>query len=758
MRNLLYIGASVLGLAITAQGAPLPAAEGGRVADYERAVRLKNSVRDLVLRDRIKHAWSADGTRLLFETRTAPDRHECFAVGGAEGVISPAFDGRRVAVALAAVATNAAGWTGPGFDQMRIANDGSVQFEWNGRRWAFAPASATVSEVPAGVESPAAAPSAPRTDAPRRRRRSAEYNGPRGDRSPNGQYQVFFRDHNLWIRTGGNDEAALTTDGREGDAYEGPVHWAPDSSRVVVYRTLRPPERQIHIVEPAPSDQLQPRLHTLAYAKPGDPIANPQPRLFDPAARREVPIAPHLSPTPWFLGDVRWMPDSRTFTFFYNERGHQRLRIVSVEGATGAARALVDEQSETFIDYSSKLDLYWLDDTRELIWMSERSGWNHLYLYDTVTGAVKNPITSGEWLVKRVLHVDREKRRIWFVCLGAIPGQDPYQEHIARANLDGTGFVLLTDGNGTHGFDFDPARPYFLCWWSRPDHPRTYELRETETGRKVCELSRSDWTRLQAAGWRAPEPFVAKGRDGATDIYGLIHRPTNFDPGRRYPVIENIYAGPQDISVPKPAVYWSLAMDLAELGFIVVEIDGMGTNWRSKKFHDVCWKNLGDAGFPDRIAWIRAAAAKYPQMDLARVGIFGGSAGGQNAMRALIAHNDFYHAAAADCGCHDNRMDKIWWNEQWMGWPVGPHYEEQSNVTQAHRMKGRLLLSYGGMDRNVDPASTPQVVQALIQADKDFELVYLPQADHGAGAEGYGWRRTRDFFVRSLLGVEPRAR
>ena len=259
---------------------------------------------------------------------------------------------------------------------------------------------------------------------------------------------------------------------------------------------------------------------------------------------------------------------------------------------------------------------------------------------------------------------------------------------------------------------------------------------------------------LLATGWKAPERFVAKGRDGTTDIYGVIFRPTNLDPKKKYPVIEDIYAGPQDSFVPKAFAAFREPQALAELGFIVVQIDGMGTSNRSKAFHDVCWKNLGDAGLPDRILWMKAAAAKYPYMDLTRVGIYGVSAGGQDALRALLAHPDFYKVGVAACGCHDNRMDKIWWNEQWMGWPVGPHYAEQSNVTNAHKLQGKLLLIVGEMDHNVDPASTMQVVNALIKADKDFDLLVVPGAGHGIGG-AYGVRRMRDFFVRHLLGVEP---
>jgi dipeptidyl aminopeptidase/acylaminoacyl peptidase len=248
-----------------------------------------------------------------------------------------------------------------------------------------------------------------------------------------------------------------------------------------------------------------------------------------------------------------------------------------------------------------------------------------------------------------------------------------------------------------------------------------------------------------------PEPFAAKGRDGKTDIFGVIYRPSHFSPKKKYPVVEAIYAGPHGQFVPKDFGAFHGPQRLAELGFIVVQIDGMGTNWRSKAFHDVCWKNLKDAGFPDRIAWMQAAAIKYPFMDLFRVGIYGGSAGGQNAMRAVLDHADFYKAAAADCGCHDNRMDKVWWNEAWMGWPVDESYAKNSNVTDAHKLGGKLLLTVGMLDRNVDPSSTMQVVDALIKADKDFEFIAFPSGGHGAGGSPYGTRRREEFFVQHLL-------
>jgi dipeptidyl aminopeptidase/acylaminoacyl peptidase len=576
--------------------------------------------------------------------------------------------------------------------------------------------------------------------------------------SPDGRWTVVLKDYNLRLRPKqGGDEATLTTDGTAGHSYSPRVHWSADSSKFVSMKTRSAEERTVTLVESSPKDQVQPKVQTLKYAKPGDALPVAKPHLFDVAARKEIPVADALFPTPWSIDGVRWNGDGSRFLFVYNQRGHQILRVVAVDAATGEAKAVVDEQSPTFIDYAHKQFLRFVDAAGELIWMSERDGWNHLYLYDATSGAVKNQITKGPWIVRGVDRVDEAARRIWFRAGGIHPGQDPYHVHFCRINFDGTGLVILTEGDGTHSIQSSPGGRYYVDTWSRVDLAPVTELRRSADGKKICDLERADASVLLGAGWKAPERFVAKGRDGTTDIYGVLYRPTTFDPARKYPVIESIYAGPQGSFVPKSFREYQSGMSMAELGFIVVQIDGMGTSNRSKAFHDVCWKNLGDSGFPDRILWMKAAAAKYPFMDLSRVGIYGGSAGGQSALRALLAHGDFYKAAVADCGCHDNRMDKVWWNELWMGWPVGPHYAEQSNVTQAGKLQGKLLLIVAELDKNVDPSSTMQVVNALVKADKDFDLLVVPGAGHGVGSGPYGSRRTKDFFVRHLLCVEPRS-
>ncbi len=575
--------------------------------------------------------------------------------------------------------------------------------------------------------------------------------------SPNKKWRIQIRDRNVTLFDIENKkETTLTTDGSDDGYYVNQFFWSPDSKYVFSLFETPGQSRKIQMIESSPRRQLQPRLHSMTYVKPGDKIRTRRVVLFDIKDKKQVNVSSKLFKTPWSISQFRWNKDGTEFLFRYNQRGHQVMRIVGVNSATGKTRAVIDEQSKTFIDYRYKSFAMHLPETNEIIWRSERDGWNHLYLYDSKTGKVKNQITRGPWVVRDVRRVDREKRKIWFSASGIYPEQDPYYLHECHIDFDGKNLVVMTAGDGTHSIRYSPDRKFIIDTYSRVDMPSVTELREVATGKKVCELARSDASELLATGWKMPQRFVAKGRDGKTDIHGVIYFPSNYDPKKKYPVIEYIYAGPHGSFVPKRFSVRRAEKATAELGFIMVQIDGMGTSNRSKAFHDVCWKNLGDSGFPDRILWMKAAAKKHPAMDLSRVGIYGGSAGGQSSTRALLAFGDFYKVAVSDCGCHDNRMDKIWWNEQWMGWPIGPHYAEQSNVTQAKNLKGKLFLIVGELDRNVDPASTMQVVNALIKANKDFDLLVVPGAGHGIGSRPYGMRRTRDFFVRHLLGVEPR--
>jgi dipeptidyl aminopeptidase/acylaminoacyl peptidase len=609
---------------------------------------------------------------------------------------------------------------------------------------------------------------------PRRRRRGRQAPESSASTSPDGSVTVFTRANNLWLKTtADNSEVQLTTDavaentfrrdasrargmGMEYDLPDFPedsvdAHWAPNSKAVVAFQTTRVEERITYYIESTPADRLQPKLQSYPYFKPGDALPIARPRLFRIEERKEIPVSNELFPNPWSLDLIRWSDDGSRFWMMYNERGHQRMRILEVTVETGAVRAIVDEHSPTFIHYSSegKHEQRWLQDN-QLLWASERSGWNHLYRYDLSSGQVMNPVTSGEWNLRRIEHIDEDSDTLWFYAVGIRPDQDPYHEHFCRVRLDGSELTILTEGDGTHDIEWSPDRRWFIDRYSRVDLPPVTELR-TADGKLLCVLETADASEVLKERGSYPGRFVAKGRDGVTDIWGIVHRPKNFDESKSYPVIENIYAGPHDHHVPKAfRPGFGHQHQIADAGFIVVQIDGMGTAWRSKAFHDVCYRNLRDAGFPDRILWMKSLKEKIPQIDLTRVGIYGGSAGGQNAMSALLWHGDFYKAAVADCGCHDNRMDKIWWNEQWMGVPEGNYYQDNSNRENAHRLQGSLMLVVGELDRNVDPATTTQVAKKLIDADKDFEFLLVPGAGHGACETPWASKRRTEFFVREL--------
>ena len=581
--------------------------------------------------------------------------------------------------------------------------------------------------------------------------------------SPDKKWEAYVKDNNLYLsplwdekeKDKPKEEIALTMDGTANLRYDGwSIIWSPDSRKLATVKVRDVQERRIPLIESSPSSQKQPILQWRDYAKPGDVLPVYLPVLFDVEARKQMALNVTPYENQFYLNLTGWREDSRAFTFEFNQRGHQRYVIGEVSAADGSIRHLVDEQTKTFIYYYNNYR-YDLDDGKELLWISERDGWRHLYLIDGTSGQVKRQVTKGEWVLRQVDYVDETNRVVYFTASGFNKGEDPYNLHYCRINLDGTGFTDMTPENGNHRVTFSADRSYFTDVYSRPDLPPVSQLKRTSDVSVVAGLQRCDVSALQAEGWQMPEVFCAKGRDGQTDIWGNIYRPMHFDASKSYPVVEFIYAGPHDSHVDKdfkPAHH--LVSKLVELGFIVVSIDGMGTSNRSKAFHDVCWKNLKDAGFPDRIAWMKAAGAKYKYMDLNRVGIYGWSAGGQNAMAALLFHNDFYKVAVALCGCHDNRMDKIWWNEQWMGYPIDASYSTSSNVDNAYRLKGKLLLINGELDDNVDPASTLQVVSALMKANKNFELLYLPGKTHSLGGP-FEMHKMHDFFVKNLLGQEP---
>jgi dipeptidyl aminopeptidase/acylaminoacyl peptidase len=735
-------------------------------ADYERAAGLRARYESLVTNVPDAATWIGDTHRFWYR-RSVSGGHEFVVVEATTGEKRPAFDHARLATTLSRAASGEWKATTLPFNTFRFVDgERAIEFQYEQARWTCSLADdRCVKGEAIGAEPP---PGALRgVNGPVRGPHVSPATTPK--RSPDGTWEALIHNHNLAIRRAGTQAITLLShDGTEGNAYElTSVVWSPDSSKLAAYRVRPGYRRTVHYVESSPEDQVQPRHWTLQYAKPGDQLDLEQPAIFHVDPARQISVSNELFPNPYELSNLVWRKDGRAVTFEYNQRGHQVYRIIEIDAATGQTRAVVSEEPKTFFYYNAANDSrssgkrfrHDVADGADVIWMSERDGWNHLYLIDGRTGRVKSQITKGDWPVRGVQKVDEEKRQIWFSAGGMNAGQDPYFLHYYRINFDGSGLTPLTTEAADHQVAYSADLQYFVDTYSRVDLAPVSELRRTADRSLVSTLERVDLTALVKAGWKAPEVFTAKGRDGRSDIWGLIFRPTTFDPARKYPVIENIYAGPHGSHVPKSFSAFSSSQAQAELGIIVVQIDGMGTSNRSKAFHDVAWQNLGDAGFPDRILWHKAAAAEYPSYDITRVGIYGGSAGGQNSMGALLFHSDFYKVAVSYAGCHDNRMDKIWWNEQWMGFPIGPQYSASSNVDHAGRLQGKLLLVVGELDTNVDPASTMQVVSALLKANKTFDLLVVPGENHNAARGGtfgrYGQRKQYDFFVQHLLGAMP---
>ena len=573
--------------------------------------------------------------------------------------------------------------------------------------------------------------------------------------SPDGKWTAFIKNDNVYVRemaTG--KEKQLSQDGTLSNYYSSYIQWSPDSKSVVSCR-IRPVEkRYVYYVESSPVDQAQPKLHKQEYAKPGDELRFKVPCIFEVESGRRLIPSTELFSHQYELSGPMWNADSKAITFEYNERGHKVYRVLEMSAVDGSVRTLIEEKEEKYVNYP-RIYRNYLSDGKRIIWSSERDNYNHLYLYDRATGKPLNQITKGEWYVRGVQHVDEANEVIYFSANGMKKGEDPYLIHYYKINFDGSNLVELTPEEGMHQCWYSSDYKYLVDVYSKVDQAPIAVLRDAKNGKIRMQLDKADISALLANGWKAPEVFSAKGRDGKTDMWGVIYRPSNFDPSKKYPVIEYIYSGPGDQYVPKTFSSYNWWMtSLAELGFIVVQVDGMTTSFRSKEFEEVCYKNLKDAGLPDHIAWIKAAAQKYPYMDIDRVGIFGCSAGGQESTGAVLFHPEFYKAAYSACGCHDNRMDKIWWNELWMGYPVDESYSACSNVDNAYLLSRPLMLVVGELDDNVDPASTMQVANALIKANKDFELVVIPGAHHTMG-EDFGEHKRYDFFVRHLMGITP---
>ncbi len=588
----------------------------------------------------------------------------------------------------------------------------------------------------------------------------------------NDKIRIFHRDHNLWMADS-TTSWPVTTDGDTTCYYSTWGRWSKDGQYFATVLIKPAPKHFVTYTLSSPTDQVQPKYSQQEYTKPGDSLNIRIPIVIDVVNKKTIrPKSTALFDLQYQVTAPEWDENQQTLTFEFNERGHKTYRVLEMD-LEGNVRTLIEEKNDKYVAYSRNYrnDL----DANHILWKSDRDGHAHLYLYNRKKGRLTQ-LTKGDYWVRNVVHAEidslgksgfiiftanglncRNMGRVASSLDGIIPEEDPYNIHYYRIDLNGRHFTALTPERGNHRATFNQKNNVLIDTYSAVDQAPVTLLRSAVDGKVISTLETADISKLQATGWQAPEVFVAPGRDGTTDMWGIIQRPSNFDPNKKYPVIEYIYSGPGDQYVPKSFTpwLWNLA-DLAELGFIVVQLDAMTTSFRSLDFEQVCYKNLKDSGFPDRIAWIKAAAEKYPYMDIDRMGIYGCSAGGQEALGALLFHPEFYKVGYAACGCHDNRMDKIWWNEQWMGWPVDSSYVECSNVENAKNLQGKLMLVVGEMDDNVDPSSTYQVVNALIKANKDFEFILIPGARHTMG-ESYGEHKRYDFFVKNLLDVNPPA-
>jgi dipeptidyl aminopeptidase/acylaminoacyl peptidase len=469
---------------------------------------------------------------------------------------------------------------------------------------------------------------------------------------------------------------------------------------------------------------------------------------------------------------VWWTNDGSTVFLLIRDRGYLSYRLVEIDTASGASRDVIVETSERGIDpylYWAAVNVRVLSDGSRAIWFSQRDGWAQLYLYDVNSGELISQLTDGPGNVTEVLIVDEERRTLFYSAVGKEAGRDPYYGHLFRVSLEGGEPQLLTPEDAEHSVVFSPSGRFFVDTYSRLDQPPVSKLRSS-TGEEIAELECANVDTLLASGWHFPERFSAKARDGVTDIYGVIFRPTRFDSDRKYPVIDNIYGGPQVNQAPvsfadsKPfggahragrgRGFWH-AQALAELGFIVVMVDGLGMPGRSKAYHDVSYRNLGDGGIEDHIAAIRQLGDRYPSFDVGRVGIYGHSAGGYASVHAILSYPDFYKVCVSSAGNHDHRLDKATWVERYMGLPVEDHYQQQANQSLAAGLKGKLLLIHGEMDENVHPSSTMVLVDALIKENKDFELLIMPNFPHFCDGDPYFVRRRWDYFVRHLMGADP---
>lgn len=594
--------------------------------------------------------------------------------------------------------------------------------------------------------------------------------------SPDGKKAAFIKNWNLWMRDiASGKEIQLTSDGVENFGYatdnagwkhsdRAILRWSPDSKKIA---TFQQDQRNVSDMYLVSTNVGAPKLEKWKYPLPGDPIITIQrvvietetPRVIrlqmPPDARRST-LCDDISCDGSFT-DTEWTSDSSKLAFVSSTRDHKQANLRIADAETGAVKDIYEERVKTqYESGQGSVNWRYLSASNEFIWYSEKDDWGHLYLFGA-DGRLKNQITKGNFVVSTIENVDERNRVIYFNANGREQGRDPYFSHFYRVDFDGKNLKLLTPEDGNHQITLSPDGKYFVDNFSKPDVPSVSVLRDL-SGKLVANLEKTDVSRLTAAGWKPPTPITVKSRDGRWDLYGLMFAPTNLDRNKKYPVVNYIYPGPQGGGVGTRS-FGAARSDhqaLAELGFIVVIIDGSCNPDRSKSFHDACYGNMGDNTLEDQISGLKQLAAKYPFMDLDKVGIWGHSGGGFATADAMFSYPDFYKVGISESGNHDNRNYEDDWGERYIGLLDGNNYEKQANQLNASKLKGKLLLAHGGMDDNVPPYNTYLVIDALTKANKDYDFILFPNARHGYGAASYYMMRRRwDYFVKNLMGAEP---
>jgi dipeptidyl-peptidase 4 len=760
--------ALLLFLPLTVQ--PLFAQQAVTAADYARAEKLLPGNLEPLVYGEVRPNWIG-GAELFWYRKTSPGKSEFVLVDAVAGTQQPAFDHARLAAELSKHAGHNLAADHLPFQEIEFSTDmRSVTVALGARRFVCDRSGAACTQE-----------STTGGDARNDSRNQAL--------SPDGKRAAFIRDWNLWVRDIATDsETQLTHDGVKDFGYatdnagwstsDRPiVLWSPDSRKIATFQQDQRNDGEMYLVE---SRVGHPILHEWKYPLPGDEVVTMIQRVIidvDTGKIVRLKMAPDqhrstlcdnltcgMGPNHAPLwADVEWSPDAKTLAFVSTSRDHKDEKLRVADAATGEVREIYEEHSPTqFESGQGKVNWHYLPQSNEFIWYTERDNWGHLYLYDLGTGKLKNAITSGNWSVAQVLRVDPGKRQIWFTAVGRETGEDPYYPHLYRVDFNGEQLTALTPAPGNHAISASPSGRYFVDAVSTPEFAPETTLRD-DSGNVALSFGKADTSALAATGWVPPVPIKVKARDGKTDLYGLMFLPTHLDTAKKYPIIDSIYPGPQVGSVGSRA-FTAGHRDceaLAELGFIVVEVDGMGTAVRDKAFHDTFYGNLGDNTLPDQIAAIKQLAQRYSYIDLDRVGIYGHSGGGFAAADAMFRYPDFFKVGISESGNHDNLEYEDDWGERYQGLLTKDadgktNYDNQANENIASHLKGHLMLAHGSMDNNVPPYNTLLVVDALIKANKDFDLLILPNQHHGYGAmSNYMMRHRWDYFVRWLLNTEP---